>query len=766
MINSLSRRFSFIIIGVITIILIIFAITAIFININRAHSQLEKQLDNSLVLAQHAIALPIWNFQHDAVDDFIAALLLDQSFVYANVFSGNQIISKHNREAYSDYQYTDFQNESGRFITKSVTIVYEGDDIATIELALSRQSVEDQIVIGIAGIVGLTIAIILAVLLASLYVTRRFVSEPIQRLLTASQKMSTGGFQHRIDSISSDELGKLALGFNDMAAHLEDYSRNLELKVTQRTSELAQAMAEAEQSRQLAEQASTTKSQFLANMSHELRTPLNAIIGITEMLVEDAEETEQDDFIEPLERVKNAGNNLLHLINEILDLSKVEAGKLELTPEPFDILALVEELMYTSQALADKKDNTLHLDYITTVDKMTADPMRVRQVLLNLLGNACKFTEKGTIRLSVSDDREADLPYLQFSISDTGIGISSEQIEKLFLDFNQADSSTTRKYGGTGLGLAISQRLCTLMGGQISVDSTLGTGSVFTIRLPVTAIETTDNRERPRRSSTLSPNANITRVLAIDDDPTTRDLLRRLLAKEGFDVFTASNGKEGFKRAQELRPDLITLDVLMPELNGWEVLQQLKADSTLTDIPVILLTISDQAKKGYALGAAEYLVKPIDRKKLKDLLAAYQTYHFTPQLLIVEDDETTRQLMARTATDAGWITHETPNGKAALQQLTQLRPELIVLDLMMPEMDGFEFLDTICQDATISDIPIIIVTALDLTTAELNRLHHRVERILKKAPVSETQFVQELQQLLHHHHVTANTMMPSSSTSI
>ncbi|HEX5079676.1 MAG TPA: PAS domain-containing protein, partial [Geminicoccaceae bacterium] len=441
-----------------------------------------------------------------------------------------------------------------------------------------------------------------------------------------------------------------------------------------------QAELELRRAMEQAEEATRTKSQFLANMSHELRTPLNAVIGITEMLEEDAEDLGQEDFIEPLRRIRGAGNHLLNIINEILDLSKIEAGRLELHDEDIDVKPLIDEIAMTAASLADKNGNRLEVHCPDDIGGMRADMTRVRQVLLNLLSNACKFTEKGEVSLTVAARGKAARQELIFTVKDTGIGMTPEQVAKLFQEFSQADSSTTRKYGGTGLGLAISRRLCRLMGGDVTVESAQGVGSTFTVRLP---------RRSREAAEALAPVAHPTgaaasarrgggKVLVIDDEQTVRDLMRRFLAREGFDVVTAKDGREGLQLARQLHPALITLDVLMPELDGWSVLQALKDDPQLAAIPVLMLTIVDEKHKGYALGATDYMTKPLDRERLRALLARYGTTG-GKRILVVDDDAEHRRRLTQVLEGEGWQVTEAENGRVALERLADLLPDLIVL---------------------------------------------------------------------------------------
>jgi PAS domain S-box-containing protein len=502
----------------------------------------------------------------------------------------------------------------------------------------------------------------------------------------------------------------------------------------------AQEVAEA---RDAAMEATRAKSRFLANMSHELRTPLNAIIGLTEMLEEDAEDGGQDDFIEPLQRIHHAGNHLLHLINEILDLSKIEAGRLELHAEEIDLEALIHDVLATVQPLAEKNRNRLQSRQADGLCRIYADVTRVRQVFLNLLSNACKFTEDGEVVLEVARVARDGEDWLTVTVKDTGIGMTPEQLGRLFQDFSQADSSTTRKYGGTGLGLAISYRLCQLMGGDITVESSPGVGSRFTVQLPATRALSV-----PPAGLTSHRVAGRNQVLVIDDEPTVRDLMRRFLVREGFDVVTARDGEEGLALARQLQPSLITLDVLMPGPDGWSVLQGLKADPALAGIPVLMLTILDEQNKGYALGAAEYMTKPIDRARLRAVLAKYRIEAAERRALIVEDDADTREWLSRVVRNDGWQVSEAENGRVALGRIAEQRPDLILLDLMMPEMDGFEFLAELRQDPTLHDVPVIVVTAAELTEDDHRRLNGGVERVLQKTVLSREELLAELQQLV------------------
>jgi CheY-like chemotaxis protein len=374
----------------------------------------------------------------------------------------------------------------------------------------------------------------------------------------------------------------------------------------------------------------------------------------------------------------------------------------------------------------------------------------VRQALFNLLSNACKFTSNGTVTLSVSCRAVGQRDWMTFRVADTGIGMTGEQLGLLFHDFSQADASTTRKFGGTGLGLSISRRFCQMMGGDITVESAYGKGSVFTIELPAQVVVrdpelevSADNLFIP---ASLHGETGI--VLVIDDDPGVRELMSRFLAKEGFEVHTAANGEEGLRLARELHPHSITLDVLMPGMDGWGVLAALKADPELATIPVIMLTIMDDKNIGFALGAADFVSKPIDREHLLLTLKKYQCKRPPCPILVVEDDPATREMLRRTLQKEGWTVIEAENGRVGLERVVESPPQMILLDLMMPEVDGFEFVAQLRRRDEWRSIPVVVVTAKGLTVEDRLRLNGYVEKILQKGMFSRDEMLREVRELV------------------
>jgi PAS domain S-box-containing protein len=507
-------------------------------------------------------------------------------------------------------------------------------------------------------------------------------------------------------------------------------------------------ISELTEARREAEGANRAKSQFLANMSHELRTPLNAIIGYSEMLQEEAQDAGLASFVADLDKIHTAGKHLLSLINDVLDLSKIEAGKMELYLETFDVDAMLDEVATTIQPMVARNDNRLTVRRDDSLGEMHADLVKVRQTLLNLLSNACKFTERGGIVLEARRTAGANGDDLHFAVTDSGIGMTPEQMSRLFESFTQAEASTSRRYGGTGLGLALTRRFSEMMGGGVDVTSSSGKGSTFTLRIPARV----DLARRGPASAAVLPgkqgDGSAGTVLVIDDDADARRLLRNALAADGFRVEEATDGTSGLDLARAVRPDAITLDVLMPGMDGWEVLRRIRADESLADVPVIMLSVLHEQQLAIALGATEYVTKPIDRTQLRSILRRHQATSPAGTVLVVEDDAATRRTFARGFAREGWTVIEADNGRVALERMAVHTPSLILLDLMMPVMDGAEFIAELRKVEAWQQIPVIVVTAKDITREERERLNGHVSDVLTKGTYSHIDLVRDIRLLM------------------
>ena len=602
----------------------------------------------------------------------------------------------------------------------------------------------------------------------------RAVTDPILEIAQGVQKLEKGKLDTYISTGATGEIKLLESGINSMAAALQGAQENLQDQIHLATGELRNTLQELEQKnaeleieREKAYEANQSKSQFLANMSHELRTPLNAIIGYSEMLEEELSEVNDTKYVDDILKINSAGKHLLSLINDILDLSKVEAGKMNVFLETTEIVAICEYTVATIRPLAERNNNRLVLDCPTDIGEMYSDVTKIRQVLFNLLSNACKFTQHGEVTLAVRREEGPEGDWITFSVSDTGIGMSEDQMQNLFEAFSQADATISRDYGGTGLGLAICKRFTELMGGHLTAKSKPGKGSIFRLQLPAEAKNhASTNLPIVSSVSTLEKYAmdavsarqggerdhdrreRLSRVLVIDDDETVHDMLYRLLSREGFLVEIADNGESGVNKALELKPDVIVLDVLMPGMDGWDVLTRLKGNPETASIPVVMLTMVDDRSKGYTLGVTDYIYKPVDREKLVAAITRCVRYGDTAPILIVDDDASQRDLLKRTLEKDGWETIRAHNGRAALEAVRARTPSIIILDLMMPEMDGFEFLHTLRKNPETREIPVIVLTAMDLSNADQMMLASNAIEVLKKGASSRDEVLKIVKDLV------------------
>lgn len=535
------------------------------------------------------------------------------------------------------------------------------------------------------------------------------------------------------------ELVAMVIEKKRLEAEQLEYQANLEQKIRERTKELFFA-------KEKAESAAQAKSEFLANMSHELRTPLNAIIGFCEILIEDATELKQEGVVSDLEKIHTSGIDLLALINDILDLSKIEVKKIDINISSFEMKNLVNSVKTTLEPYAKINRNKIQINLPKKSIVVSSDELKIRQILFNLLTNACKNSEESDINLTITRETVKKAQYIVFKVQDFGVGIPKNKMKEIFEPFNQGNVTDNSKLKGTGLGLTISKTYSELLGGYIHVKSKEGIGSTFT-----SYILQDYNRDKVKseeykivETPQIVPFPQKGKILVIDDDINFLDLIDRRLTKEGYLVFTANNGQSGLNKANKIIPDIIILDIVMPDMDGWTVYKKLKKTPLISQIPVIIVTIGDYEKMAKDFGVVDFLAKPIKWNTLNVILSKYKIISKSKHILVIDDDSATRIILRKMLVKDGWRVDEAENGKVAFDRIKKEKPELILLDLLMPVMDGFKFLKVIKAEHSLIDIPIIVITSKDLTADDYSYLTANVDRVIQKGDYTRKEIINRI----------------------
>ncbi len=633
-----------------------------------------------------------------------------------------------------------------RFVVKYASV--PGSDLGTVTLALLDAGIQARFLNALRGYLLLGLGLVAVAFVGSALLASRLTGR-LRRLRNAADQIGAGKLDTEVAVEGRDEVGRLAERFRAMAGQLREHITTLEQRVDERTRDLRLKAEELARANEDLVRLTKLKSDFLARMSHELRTPLNSIIGFSDLMLAEGCGPLNDEQRDALERVKRNGANLLQLINDILDISKIEADRLALKLGAVSLRVVVDNAIGTLMLRASDKKIALTAAVGPDLPTLYTDEVRLLQILNNLLSNAVKFTERGGVTLTAG---AAEGDRVVISVQDTGIGMSPEDLPQLFTEFYQADSSHTRRYEGTGLGLAITKRLTEALGGSVSVQSEVGIGSTFTVTLPVVAPGAQAARPAAARLAAGAPAATEGQrtILVVDDDPETHLLMAEGLKPVHARFLSATTGAAGLEMARREHPDLILLDVRLPDRQGWEVLHDLKGDAATADIPVIVVSVVDRESLGFSLGAADYLVKPVNWDLLFKVLTRLGIVPEAGDLLIVDDDPESIRLMRRTLEARGFTVVEAHDGRQGLAAARERRPGLILLDLIMPVMDGFDTLQHLREDPRTADVPVVVLTAKDLTDEDRDRLGGKVQALFQKQRLPLEHLVNEVRSIVWH----------------
>ncbi len=745
----------------------------------RFHTEVERRLETTRRLLLNAVVPVLENDPNPSNLQLEKLIVADPQLVAAAVYAPDgRLIARYVRPDVTEF--IPLPRTIGRLMAAERTVVITsirsgGHNLGTLYLKAEISETDRERFNSLFRGGGIVFLISALLAFAIAYALQRGISRPITELADVAARITRErDYSVRVGQSATGEIGALIASFNTMLQtiqqrnseletariaaevarekiheinqELAEINRTLEARVAERTQQLAQAV-------QAAEQANKSKSLFLAKMSHELRTPLNAIIGYSELLQEDATDAGNTAVVEDLSKVLGAARHLLGLINDVLDLSKIEAGRMELFIESIDLGALVKEVAATAAPLIEKRGNSLVLACPAEIGSLRSDGTKIRQVLFNLLSNASKFTDRGSISLTVERVVQPRGDMISFKVKDSGIGMNDEQMGRLFKAFSQADQSTSSKFGGTGLGLAICRQFARMLGGDISVASTPGQGATFQAVISAEAKETKTKPAGPGTGLTQAPFAIKVRpkILLIVDDLEVRQLMAQLLIASEYEVIEATGGQDGLELARSQTPALILLDVMMKQIDGWSVLTDLQTEAALHDIPVIVLSAQSDANLAFSFGASGFMSKPVEMASLNAEIAQLLQPNDPRTILLADSDQVSRELLIRMLQRAGWPVRQAGSGHLALKFLKQSPPAAIILDLLLPGLDGFALIEWLQAHAAWNNIPVIVITSLDITQEMQKRLGVRVSSVIQKGQVNKEELLRLLRPAVEQH---------------
>jgi len=809
MLKNIPLKIRMMLYSTIMVIVVVFALASILLynHHNDMWSEFKLRGDSITEEVAHDLKIPVMIEDKDSIEKVVKGGLMLKDVISIKVFNKENVflVNMGDAEIVPEELWYSVQHpikiEAGELMPWSIESVKKGvsENIGKVEIIFSTQRLNNNVRRMIYIVIIFTIVVIIFRLISD-YIFTTAITKPIASLVKATESVADGDLFHTIDVSSTNEVGKLTSSFNrmivalkdrdeeilfqhqklqknyqkledshkeldaayrsltDTTRELEGYKRELEEKVKERTKELNEIHLKLQNSYIKLKEVDRLKSEFLANMSHELRTPLNSIIGFSMVILKGIDGPITELQRTDLAAIHQSGQHLLAIINDILDLSKIESGKMELAKEVIDIGRIAEDVITTGSALIRGKPVNLLMELDESLPLVYADKTRIRQVMLNMISNAIKFTDNGEIKLMIKkiryskmgfieDNRSSYCPkrmihgdgdFMLLSIKDSGIGIKKDDMPKVFEEFRQIDSSSVRKEGGTGLGMAISRKFIELHEGEIWVESRLGNGSIFHFIIPLGEAVICEWKGKAEKEITMTDKSERV-VMVIDDEANSIILFSKILEREGYKVIGIQSPVKAVEQVIELMPDIIILDVIMPGIDGWEIIQRLKSNPQTKGIPVVFCSIMADKKRGFSLGASEYLVKPV---RDEDLIRALNRLNGTiKNILVIDDNPRDAELVGRFLTNRGYNIKLAYSGMEGINQIKKYNPGMIIVDLMMPDIDGFAVIEEVKRDPITKDIPIIVISAKDITADDKKRMNGYIEGLISKGFLSEEELI-------------------------